>query len=164
MTVLMRIARVVGDLDDEFYADERQRDVWNEASAVGFQFLQWSALLIGALLSWFGGRTGAHVAIGVLAVWFVSSLVVIAYAKARDVDVHVDAKTLRPRVVLAMVLYLAGVVGIWLQLADPLGEEAETVVGAIVGGIVGGGVAVALIAWNRRRVRRREAEADALDL
>lgn len=164
MTALMRIAREIGDLDDEFYADERQRDVWNEASAVGFQFVQWVALAVGTTLPWLAGPTGARVAIGVLAVWFVASLVVMTYARARDVDVNVVSKTLRPRVMLAMALYLAGVAGIWLQLAGPVGEETETVAGAVVGGAVGGGVAIALIAWNRRRVRRREAMEDALDL
>ncbi len=44
MAVFMKAARTIGDLDDEFYHDERQRDVWNEASAVGFQLAQWAAL------------------------------------------------------------------------------------------------------------------------
>lgn len=32
----VRAAAVVGDLDSPFSAEERDRDVWNEASAVGF--------------------------------------------------------------------------------------------------------------------------------
>lgn len=33
--VFMPVAAVLGDLDRPFYAEERERDVWNEASAVG---------------------------------------------------------------------------------------------------------------------------------
>src|SRR5437868_6635333 len=41
MSAFERAMRAAGDLDDEFYLDERQRDVWNEAAAVGFQLFMW---------------------------------------------------------------------------------------------------------------------------
>ncbi len=36
---IVRSAELIGDLGNPFYAEERQRDVWNEASAVGLQLL-----------------------------------------------------------------------------------------------------------------------------
>ena len=35
----MRAAAVIGDLSNPFHREERQRDAWNEASAVGLQVL-----------------------------------------------------------------------------------------------------------------------------
>jgi len=163
MTVFLKAARVVGDLDDAFYNDERQRDVWNEASAVGFQLFQWIALAVGALLPWIAGRVGAQIAIGVLGVWFLISIATIAYARAYDVDVYATVMRVRPRIVVAGVLYLVGVAGIYVQLAPPAEYDTGTGAGTIVGAIVGGGVAAAVLGWFRRRDRRREAEAAARD-
>ena len=59
MSAFVKAARFVGDLDDEFYADELQRDIWNEASAVGFQALLWIGLITGAILPFAAGVTGA---------------------------------------------------------------------------------------------------------
>ncbi|MGN5240548.1 MULTISPECIES: DUF2029 domain-containing protein [unclassified Rhodococcus (in: high G+C Gram-positive bacteria)] len=164
MAVLMKAARTVGDLDDEFYHDERQRDVWNEASAVGFQLAQWAALVGGALLPWLAGRIGAQIAIGVLAVWFVISMAVIMYARACDVDIYATAKTWRPRTIMAALVYLAGIAGIYARLSTPLDQDPATWAGLIVGGLVGGGAAVAVIVWHRRRERRRQEDEDARDL
>jgi len=50
-----RAARVVGDLDHPFYAEERRREVWNEAPAVGLQTLLWGALGLACAMAWIGG-------------------------------------------------------------------------------------------------------------
>ena len=163
MTAFLKAARVVADLDDGFYQDERQRDVWNEASAVGFQLFQWIALAAGAVLPWFAGRVGAHVAIGVLATWFVLSMVTIAYARARDVDVYATVKAWRPRYIFAVLLYLAGVAGIYIELANPFRYDGATWAGMAVGAFVGGGAAATVLVWVRRRDRRREAEEAVRD-
>ncbi|MBK5221936.1 MAG: hypothetical protein JJE52_03485 [Acidimicrobiia bacterium] len=42
-TLFMRTAARIGDLGSPLYDEERRRDVWNEASAVGFQIMLWSA-------------------------------------------------------------------------------------------------------------------------
>ncbi|TCN49403.1 hypothetical protein EV641_1153 [Rhodococcus sp. SMB37] len=164
MAVFMKAARFIGDLDDEFYHDERQRDVWNEASAVGFQLAQWSALVGAALLPWIAGRIGAQISIGVLAVWFVISMVTITYARAAHVDLYSTAKTWRPRTILAGVVYLAGIAGIYAQLSTPIDQDVATWAGLIVGGLVGGGAATGGVVWYQRRERRRREEEDARDL
>jgi hypothetical protein len=163
MTLFTKAARIVGDLDDDFYRDERQRDVWNEASAVGFQFFQWTALAEAAVLPWVAGDVGAWVGLGILITWFVTSMVALAYAKACDVDLYASAKLLRPRTVAAIVLYLVGLVGIYAHLGAPIEQDASTWAGRVTGGLVGAGGAIAAIAWSRQRTRRREEEAEALD-
>lgn len=59
MSAFITAMRVVGDLDDEFYRDENQRDVWNEASAVGYQLFLWVGLVAAAILPWAAGTVGA---------------------------------------------------------------------------------------------------------
>lgn len=163
MTAFLKAARVVADLDDDFYHDERQRDVWNEASAVGFQLFQWCALVVGAVLPWVAGRGGAYVAIGVLATWFTLSMVTLAYARARDVDVYATVKALRPRMIFAFVLYLAGIAGIYVELANPVDYDGATWAGVAVGAFVGAGAVAAAFVWVRRRDRRRAAEQAGRD-
>lgn len=51
----VRAAAAVGDLGNLFYREERRRDVWNEASAVGFQLMLWLGLAAAAAMIWIGG-------------------------------------------------------------------------------------------------------------
>ncbi|MEE2034394.1 DUF2029 domain-containing protein [Rhodococcus chondri] len=164
MTVFTKAARVVGDLDDDFYRDERQRDVWNEASAVGFQLCQWIGLTAAALLPWVAGRPGAWTALGLLIAWFVVSAVTMAYAGSRDVDLYTTTKLLRPRVVAAGLLYIAAAFGIFARLEWEGGgfdQDSATWAGRIVGAAVGLAPASVVLVWYRRRVRRRETQEDA---
>lgn len=96
MSTMMKALRFVGDLDDDFYKDERQRDVWNEASAVGFQLAYWIALIAAAILPWVAGRTGAWISFGLIIGWFVCSMVVLRYAQAHDVDVYASMRVRAP--------------------------------------------------------------------
>lgn len=163
MTAFIKAARAIGDLDDDFYRDERQRDVWNEASAVGFQMVQWIALLAAAVLPWAAGRVGAWIALGIILAWMAVSIATTSYARSQDVDVYASAKKWRPRAILAAALYIAGVVGIYARLSTPLDQTPETWFGMIVGGICGVAVVFALATWRRRRDARRVAEEEARD-
>lgn len=51
----VRAAAAVGDLGNPFYREERRRDVWNEASAVGFQLMLWLGLAAAAAMIWIAG-------------------------------------------------------------------------------------------------------------
>ena len=53
----VRLAHVVGNFGNPFYAEERQRDVWNEASAFGFQLVLWCALVVSTGAVWVVGAT-----------------------------------------------------------------------------------------------------------
>lgn len=82
----VRAASVVGDLDSPFYDEERDRDVWNEASAIGFQMLLWGVPLVAAASLWIVGAA-ALVPIGLLlALWTAAGVVVLSYAQRFGVD------------------------------------------------------------------------------
>lgn len=61
-------AGVVGDLGNPFYREERQRDVWNEASAVGLQVALWLGLGAAAAMVWLGGAPALPYAVAILVV------------------------------------------------------------------------------------------------
>lgn len=165
MSAFVKAARFVGDLDDDFYRDERHRDIWNEASAVGFQVFQWASLAAAAVLPWAAGRTGAWIALGILVVWFIAAITTIAYARARDVDIYTTVSAWQPRAVVAGILYLIGVAGIVLSLQrdEPFDNDPATWAGRVVGAGVALVLAVLAARWNRRREARRRAEEEALD-
>lgn len=96
MSTMMKAMRFVGDLDDDFYKDERQRDVWNEASAVGLQSVFWAIFVSSAILPWVAGRTGAWISLALLIVALFGSLITIIYALRCDVDVYVLSNYNRP--------------------------------------------------------------------
>lgn len=82
----VRAASVVGDLDSPFYDEERDRDVWNEATAIGFQMLLWGVPLVAAASLWIVGAA-ALLPIGLLVgLWIASGIVVLAYAQRFGVD------------------------------------------------------------------------------
>lgn len=161
MSTMMKAMRFVGDLDDEFYRDEHQRDVWNEASAVGLQSITWAVFVSSAILPWVAGQTGAWISLALLIVALLGSVITIAYANRRDVDVYLLSNYNRPRVVISIALYLVAAVGIMARLKFDSYQESSTWVGALIGGIVGGGLAIAGVKLHQQRGRRRE-EAEEL--
>lgn len=148
-TPVVRAMSFVGDLDDSFYDDERQRDVWNEAAAAGFQLLLWTALAASAILPWLPGRTGTAIALGLLISVSVASLAVLSYAKALMVDPAVSLR-LRPRLFFALALYGVALVG---MLADVrtlgTGFSAGFSNGALVGSVLA--LAALTVAFLRER-------------
>jgi membrane associated rhomboid family serine protease len=155
--------RFVGDLDNEFYRDEHQRDVWNEASAIGFQLCLWAAAIAMAVLPWVGGITGAYVAVGLFLTSAAVSLATLAYSKSRRVDVQARTKPFQPRGIVIAVLYVVAAGGYFVQLYgssdSPIGLDPSTAVGAVFGAVVGGGAA----AFALRRSRKKQAALDAVD-
>ena len=162
MSTMMKALRFVGDLDDDFYKDERQRDVWNEASAVGFQFAYWIALIAAAILPWVAGRTGAWISVGLIIGWFVCSMVVLRYAQAHDVDAYASLKGLQPRVLLAGSVYLIALIGVIAQLMTRPGEGIATWAGTGVGALVGLTAAVLGVKHHQKRAAEREAAEEEL--
>ncbi|SNS62858.1 DUF2029 domain-containing protein [Rhodococcoides kyotonense] len=152
MSTFIKAMRFVGDLDDEFYDDERQRDVWNEASAIGFQLFQWASLISAAVLPWVAGTTGARVALGILLTLTVINVLAIGYAAARSVNLY-TAKVNRIRGVVVAIVLLVGYLGALLKLQPETFSEASSWAGGVVGAVLGGGL-VGIAIW---RVRRRNA-------
>lgn len=139
MSAFTKAARFVGDLDDDFYADELQRDIWNEASAVGFQSLLWIGMIVGAVLPFAAGVTGAWVALGIFVALLTVANVVVGYARARGIDMYTSQKLRRSRIGVLVVLYLVGAGGAGLRLLLHYGHGrlAPILVGAGIG-LVGG--------------------------
>ena len=153
----MRAAGVVGDLDHPFYEEERQRDVWNEACAVGLQVALWLGLALAAAMVWLGGSTALPYALAVFAVLFgATSWVTILYAQQLGVRVEDPGGLLRLRLVpylLLLALFLAGVVR-----AAP----SDGFVGGLAqGAAVGGAAATLWLLTSGLRARRRARTDEA---
>ena len=126
-----RAARAIGDLDSPFYDEERQRDVWNEASAVGLQAMIWGTLGLTCAMAWLGGGTAAPWAVALLAVVGVASLLTVGYARRQQVTGLESVRMRRPRVLAFALLYAAAVAG--LVAGSDLDLDLPTLAGATVG-------------------------------
>lgn len=157
----VRAAARVGDLGSPFYDEEHQRDVWNEASAIGFQLLLW-LLPVGATVSvWVGGAPAVPYALLMFLAPGAASWVVVGYAKAHGVY---DEETrgialLRWRVVAWVVLAVAFCAGV-LRVQDSGGGFTGGMAKGLAIGAVLGVVAVAVsVLRGRRREQRLSAGA-----
>ncbi|KQU61051.1 hypothetical protein ASG84_00435 [Rhodococcus sp. Leaf278] len=166
MSAFVTASRFIGDLDDEFYADELQRDIWNEASAVGFQSLLWIGLISGAVLPFAAGVTGAWIALGLFLVLMSVSLVVSGYARVRGVDMYAAQKLRRSRIAFAgLLFFLAGAGAALRLLAHYGGGNLQFLwIGAAIGAPVGLAAGVVGIKNRRRQVRETELAADRAEL
>lgn len=161
MSTFIKAMRFVGDLDDEFYDDELQRDVWNEASAVGFQLFLWISLAAAAILPWVAGITGSWIAVGVVVVFLTVTFAVLGYTKSRGLDMHTSQKLTRPRIYGAVGLYLLGAGGAAVTLLAEYGGGSTRyiAVGAAIGAC--GGLVCGIVGLIRRKRLGREDEARA---
>lgn len=157
MSAFVKAMRFVGDLDAEFYADERQREVGNEAAAVGYQALNWALVIAAAILPWTAGRTGAWIAMGLLIAWMVVGLVVMLYSRALDLDLYTVTPLWSVRSIVMAAVYLVGALGVVAQL---VAEDAATWSGFWVGAIAGGAGAGLGIWRNRHKARRAEEDLE----
>ena len=148
---LVRAGEVVGDLGNPFYAEERQRDVWNEAAAVGLQVTLWLTLLAATGAVWAAGEPAVPYAVSALAVLGVASLSTLAYAALRGVTVGGADQLLRPRLLPYLVVVALLVTGI--RRATP--DEDSFASGFATGAGLGAAAAVVALViaalWSRRQ-------------
>lgn len=162
----MRFASAGADFGDPFYSEERQRDVWNEASAFGFQLLLWGALLLSTVMLWFGGRDALPYAYGLLAVTGLASALTIGYARRLGVDAA--ARKFRSQnpsrlvlLVLVLVVLVLGLVrSALLSLSGDAGTpmSGSTLAGLVTGALIA--LATMLVLARRAEQRARRAETD----
>ncbi|WP_299036079.1 hypothetical protein [uncultured Pseudokineococcus sp.] len=147
----VRTAERIGDLGSPFYDEEHQRDVWNEASAVGFQLVLWLLPVAAVVSVWVGGATAIPYALVMFLAAGLASGVVIGFAQARGLDLGAAEgyTVLRWRMLVFVVLFAALCVGV--VRAAPEGSFGQ---GTLWGMLVGAAVAIALLAWGGRRARR----------
>ncbi len=156
-----RLAEVVADFGSPFYTEERQRDVWNEASALGFQTMLWGTLGLGCAMTWIGGRPVMGWAVALYVVATVAGWLTLGHAGRRGVTGREGVRLRQPRVYLALVLYLATMVGFVVRSGIDL--TASTVAGAVVGvTLVTVPAAIVTVVRHRRSAEAddRAAEAD----
>ncbi|CCQ15067.1 Hypothetical membrane protein [Rhodococcus sp. AW25M09] len=165
MSTFVKAARFVGDLDDDFYSDELQRDIWNEASAVGFQSLLWIGLIAGAILPFAAGVTGAWVTLGIIASLIVVAYVTLGYARARGIDMYTVQELRRPRLALAGVLYVLGAGGALVRLLAQHNDGSTLMwISMAVGAVVGAAAGVLGVKLHQRRRRDAERSAEEAEL
>lgn len=151
----VRAAGVIGDLGSPFYREERQRDVWNEASAVGLQTTLLLALAAATGMVWLGGAPGLPYAFTLFGVVGVASWMTMLYAGALGVTVD-DAELVRLRLVPYLALIVAFLVG-----AARVAPSGGFLRGFVWGGVVGGVVALLFTVWSGLRARRRQRRGEA---
>ena len=144
---LVRMAHVVGDFGNPFYAEERQRDVWNEASAFGFQLVLWCALVGSTAAVWVVGAPAVPYACAVMLVVGIVSGLVIAYAQRLGVELTGHDRMLRWRLLPYVLLVAALVIGVLRAQQEPL--DPATLAGTATGAAVG--VLAALVGLRRSR-------------
>lgn len=150
---LVRFAHVVGDFGNPFYGEERQRDVWNEASAFGFQLVLWCLLSVSTVTVWVVGAPSVPYVLLALGLLGVVSGLTVAYAQHLGVELTAREHVLRWRLVPYVALVLALLVGLLRAQEEPL--TLSTVAGTVAGMATGVGVVllVALLAARGRSKR-----------
>ena len=146
----VRAAGRIGDLGSPFYDEEHQRDVWNEASAVGFQLLLWLLPVAAVVSVWVGGTTALPYALVMFLASGLASWVVIGFTQARGVDLGAarGITVLRWRVLAYLVLlgaFCAGVVRAAPADSFARGMSEGLLAGAVIG--------LATVAWSQHRAR-----------
>ena len=145
---LVRMAHFVGDFGNPFYAEERQRDVWNEASAFGFQLVIWVTLAVGTATVWLVGAPSVPYVGTALVLLGVVCGLTVAYAQHLGVDLTGREHLARWRMLPYALLVVALAAGLVRARAASL--DVETLAGMATG------AAVALLAAfvGLRRSRR----------
>lgn len=161
-TRFMRLAAAIGDLGSPFYREERQRDVWNEASAVGFQLMLWLSLVAASASLWIGGRPAVPYALTMFFVAGVGSLVTIAYSHRLGVDPASPDWVTPRRLVVVSALYVVLVGGLIRSTRGSTGDSAlerGLPVSFAVGTFLG--LALAVRRMTKKRVDPPEPAEDA---
>ncbi|QGG96010.1 DUF2029 domain-containing protein [Actinomarinicola tropica] len=111
-STFMRTAARIGDLGSPFYDEERQRDVWNEASAVGFQLQLWLGLVAATVAVWWAGGAAVPYALALVGITTLASIVTVTYASRLGVEVDDQPHLSMARVVPYMALLVVFVLGL----------------------------------------------------
>lgn len=149
----VRAAGFVGDFGNPFYDEERQRDVWNEASAFGLQLLVWGVLVASTVTVWSVGGPAVPYVVGLLSLLTVVSGLTVGYAARLGVDVTLPQRMLRLLLLPYLVVVLALVWGV--VAASHRDISLSFVLGLAAGTVLAMGAA----ALVTRRASRQAADA-----
>jgi hypothetical protein len=149
-------ADVVGDLGHPFYGEERQRDVWNEACAVGLQLVLWLGLAAATAMVWVGGAAAVPYMATLLTVGAAGAWMTVLYARRLGIRLDDAGGVLRLRLLPYAVLLVALLIGV-LRVAPSGGFGG----GFVRGMVVGSAVALVWMVVSGIRARRRARADDA---
>jgi hypothetical protein len=155
---LVRGAAVIGDLSNPFYAEERQRDVWNEASAVALQVMLWLSLLAATGAAWFVGEPAVPYVYALLGIIGIASWIAILYSWSLGVQVDNPAWMSRKRMAAVVVLAVLLAGGLLRATTSGVSFDWSTVAGMVTG--VGAVLLVAACASRYARRWTRSADQD----
>jgi hypothetical protein len=157
----MRAAARIGDFGNPFYDEERRRDVWNEASAVGLQLCLWLGLASATVALWVVGGDALPYVFTLLGVVGLAGIVTIGYAERLGVEFepqHIARARMAPYLVLMTVL-MAGFAKVGLEDWGRDGFVGGFHQGMVVGAVVGSVGCIAGFAVQIARARRRGGAA-----
>ena len=155
----VRAAAAVGDLGNPFYREERQRDVWNEASAVALQVLLWLHLLAATAVVWIVGLDAMPYVYVLIATIGLAGWIALLYSASLGVHVPTGAKTSRRRMVPLVVVVVLLAVGIIRAEAGNFSVDGwSTAAGMAVGAALAFGVLAAATRFARGRARVDEQD------
>ena len=149
-------AGLVGDLGHPFYGEERQRDVWNEACAVGLQLVLWLGLAAATGTVWVGGATAVPYMATLLVVVAAGAWMTVLYACRLGIRLDDAGGVLRLRLVPYGVLLMTLLIGV-VRVSPDDGFGG----GFVRGMVVGSAVALVWLVLSGIRARRRDRSAEA---
>jgi L-asparagine transporter-like permease len=151
----VRVAAFLGDLGNPFYREERQRDVWNEASAVALQVVLVLSLLAETAAVWIIGADALPYVYALLGIVGIASWIAILYARSLGVHADDPQRMWRPRMIPYLAVLALLVVGLVHATAqDTSSDDWSTITGMVTGVAL----AVAGSLYARKRLRAREEE------
>ena len=149
---LVRSAAVIGDLSNPFYGEERQRDVWNEASAVALQVILWLSFLAATIAVWVVGEPAVPYVYTLLGIVGFASWIAILYSWSLGVQIDNRAWLNRRR--LAAILVLAALLAAGLFRATSSGIAVDDW-STVAGMVTGAGSVLVVFALASRFARKR---------
>ena len=160
----VRAAGAVGDLGNPFYREERQRDVWNEASAVGLQVALWLGLAAAAAMVWIGGAAALPYAYAFVVVLGAAGWITILYARALGVEVGSPQRVTRLRFLPLAAVVVVLAIGTWRAASSmaPSNGPLDSLTNGFALGLASGNlIAVAWMLWSGLRARDRAQASPA---
>src|SRR3954451_20894233 len=155
----VRAAAAIGDLSNPFYGEERQRDVWNKASAVALQVRIWLHLIAATTVVWIVGADAMPYVCGLIGLMGVAGWVAILYSWSLGVHVETSTRKSRRRMVPLLAVVVVLVAGMVRAEAGAVSVDGwSTVAGLLTGAAVAIVVLVAVSRFARARARRDEQD------
>lgn len=148
---LVRVARFVGDFSSPFLEEERQRDVWNEASAFGLQLTLWFSLLAGTVTIWLVGEPALPYVCGGMGLAGVVSIATVAYAERLGVTMNQASWMRRWRMLPYTLLVVVLAVGLLRAGPDQLSGSSLAGMAAGAASVLGLAAAASRTAARRSR-------------